>query len=71
MTDHDKVIGRLEAHVDDLRTEVRAMRDDISELKSLVEQARGAKWLIGLTAGLLSFASALVATASGLWPAKH
>ncbi len=71
MTDHDKTIGRLEAHVDDLRTEVRAMRDDIGELKALVEQARGAKWLIGLTAGLLSFGSTLVATAAGLWPAKH
>lgn len=66
MTDHDKTVGRLEAHVDDLRLEVRAMREDIGELKALVEQAKGAKWLIGLTAGLLSFGSTLAATASGL-----
>ncbi len=71
MTDHDKTIGRLEAHVDDLRTEVKAMREDIAELKSLVEQARGAKWLIGLTAGLLSFGSAIAATSTGFWPARH
>jgi hypothetical protein len=61
MTDHDKTIGRLEAHVDDLRAEVRAMRVDISELKDLVQQARGAKAAIAWVAGLFGGASGLAA----------
>lgn len=69
MTDHDKTIGRLEAHVDDLRAEVRAMREDIGELKELVQQARGAKaaatWIAGLFGGAGGLATAWLSGVMG------
>lgn len=65
MTEDQRTIGRLEAHVDDLRTEVRGMREDINGLKALVEQGKGAKavllFLAGLVGSSLTFAGAWAA----------
>jgi hypothetical protein len=61
VTDHDKTIGRLEAHVDDLRADVRALRADIGELKELVQQAKGAKAMAAWLAGLFGGAGGLLA----------
>jgi hypothetical protein len=66
MTDHERTIGRLEAHVDDLRAEVKAMRGDIGELKALVEQARGARWLGQVIAGVIGAVASGIAWAAGL-----
>ena len=69
MTDHDKTIGRLEAHVDDLRADVRALRDDVAELKELVQQAKGAKaaatWIAGLFGGAGGLAAAWLSGVTG------
>jgi phage shock protein A len=61
MTDHDKTIGRLEAHVDDLRADVRAMRQDVQELKDLVQQARGARAALAALSAAFGGAGAMVA----------
>lgn len=67
MTDQERTIGRLEAHVDDLREEVRALRQDIGDLKALVEQGRGVRWVLTALAGVTGAAGGVVSSAAGLF----
>ena len=69
MTEVDeRLIGRLEAHVDDLRADVKAMRAEIATLKSLVEQAKGARWALLVIASAFGGVSSLLgAWISGLF----
>lgn len=65
----ERTIGRLEAHVEDLRAEVRAMRQDIAAMKALVEQARGARWLLTAAAAVAGGITALAAEWAAFWKA--
>lgn len=62
MTDsEERTIGRLEAHVQDLRRDVGDIKRDVVDLKNLVQQAKGVRagltvmvWMIGAVGGVLS-----------------
>ena len=57
MTEQERVIGRLEAQVADLREDVKKLHHDLSEIKELVQMGKGARWAIGIMAALIGFAS--------------
>jgi hypothetical protein len=64
----ERLIGKLEAHVEDLRADVKAMRSDIGSLKNMVEQAKGARWaVVTLASAFGGLGSLFMAWATGLF----
>lgn len=51
MTDIAREIGRHDADIDNLKTNVQAIRKDLDEIKELLEQTRGG-WRVLLAIGM-------------------
>lgn len=51
MTDIDREIGRHDADIDNLKTNVQAIRKDLDEIKELLAQTRGG-WRVLLAVGM-------------------
>jgi hypothetical protein len=62
VTDEQRTIGRLEAQVDRLRADVAALDSKLDAITSLVQQAQGARWAVGVI-GAISGAAA----SAGVW----
>lgn len=62
MTDEQRTIGRLEAQVDRLRGDVAEIDRKLDAIASLVQQAQGARWAVGII-GAISGAAA----SAGVW----
>lgn len=72
MTETDeRTLGRLEAHVQDLRHDVRNLSQRVDVLAALVEQGKGAKWAAGITWGLAGALASAGAWAAGLFKGGH
>lgn len=72
MTEKDeRTIGRLEAHVEDLRGDVRAMREDIADLKAMVEQAKGARVAVATLASAFGGVGGLMTAWLAGWLRAH
>jgi len=62
MTESDgRTLGRLEAHVADLRQDVRNLEKQVAELVALVERGRGAKFMFAAIASAFGGAGSLAA----------
>lgn len=67
MTDsEDRAIGRLEAQVLHLAATVEEVRRDVRTLTTLMEQGRGAKWMMGVVGAVAGAVASFVAAALGL-----
>jgi hypothetical protein len=67
MTDQERTIGRLEAHVEQLRSQVAKQDEKLDAILALVEQGRGAKWAVGaMSAAFGGVGGLLVAWFNGM-----
>lgn len=65
----DRLI-RLEAEMDGVQKTIDAMSEKVSTMHDIMMQAKGARWLLLGTAGLLGFLASLLGKALPLWPGK-
>lgn len=69
MTDQERTIGRLEAHVEQLRAQVAEQDRKLDAILALVEQGKGAKtaaiWISGLFGGAGGLVTAWLAGVTG------
>ncbi len=66
MTDVEREVGRLEARMETVETELQGIRADVREIRDALVSARGG-WVI-LTAAL-SLAAMAGALINSIWPA--
>jgi hypothetical protein len=52
MTDEQRTIGRLEAHVEQLRAQVAEQDKKLDAIIALVEQGKGARWALTALASI-------------------
>jgi len=64
MTDsEDRAIGRLEAQVLHLTNTVEEVRRDVRVLTALMEQTRGAKWVVGAIGAVVGAVASFILAA--------
>ena len=65
MTDEQRLIGKLEAKVENLERTVESIDSKLDKITSLVEQGKGAKWAIGALATVFGGAGGALAAMLG------
>lgn len=60
-TDERDRLTKLEVNVEHLTRQVDEMKDTVTELRDLLLQARGARWMIGILIAVGGFMSGMLA----------
>lgn len=67
MTDtEDRAIGRLEAQMANLAKTQEEMRGELRALTALLEQGKGARWMMGIVGAIAGGLASFIAAAFGL-----
>lgn len=62
----ERDVKHLSERIDDLEKAIERLETRISQLTTILDQARGARWFLGALIGVASFAAGLAAAAKGL-----
>lgn len=63
--EHD--VKHLARRLDDLERVIGRLENRIAQLTAVLDQARGARWVVALFTATISFASGVIAAAKGLF----
>lgn len=63
----ERDVKHLSERIDDLEKAIERLESRIASLTALLDQARGARWLLGALVSAASFAAGVAATAKGLF----
>ena len=64
----ERDVKHLAERIEHLETSIKQLEQRIGALTALLDQARGARWLLGTLVALASFVAGMAAAAKGFFP---